>query len=130
MDEISDLNEAPDTRLAIYGSLAPGRVNHHQISALAGSWERGTVNGNLISSGWGAALGFPGLVLDPLGPAVDVNIFESIELPEHWDRLDAFEGSGYRRVVTTVNTKDGARNAWIYVVARSRQQEGRGSSIA
>ena len=117
MDEIADFSGAPDTRLAVYGTLAPGRVNHGQISALKGTWRRGTVKGKLISSGWGAAIGFPGLILDPLGPAVDVDLFESPELPEHWARLDEFEGSGYQRVVTTVNAEEGERCAWIYVLA-------------
>jgi gamma-glutamylcyclotransferase (GGCT)/AIG2-like uncharacterized protein YtfP len=119
VDEIADLNEAPDTRLAVYGTLAPGRVNHHQISALAGSWQCGTVKGKLFPSGWGAALGFPGLILDPLGPSVQVDVFESTDLPEHWARLDEFEGSGYRRVVATVNTEEGLRNTWIYVLAET-----------
>jgi gamma-glutamylcyclotransferase (GGCT)/AIG2-like uncharacterized protein YtfP len=120
MDETADPGKAPDTRLAIYGTLAPGRVNHHQISALAGTWQRGTVRGRLSSSGWGAAAGFPGLILDPLGPSVDVYLFESAELPEHWNRLDEFEGSGYQRVVTTVNTEEGERSAWIYVLAEEQ----------
>ena len=110
---MADLSEAPDTRLAVYGTLAPGRVNHHQISALSGNWKRGTVQGKFFSSGWGAALGFPGLILDPLGPSVDVDLFESMDLPAHWARLDEFEGSGYRRVVTPVNTVEGDRSAWI-----------------
>jgi gamma-glutamylcyclotransferase (GGCT)/AIG2-like uncharacterized protein YtfP len=118
VDEIVDLSESPDTRLAVYGTLAPGRVNHHQISNLAGSWQRGRVKGKLFPCGWGAALGFPGLILDPLGPSVDVDIFESADLPNHWARLDEFEGSGYRRLVTTVNTEGGGdRSAWIYVLA-------------
>lgn len=119
MKEI-DLSELPDNRLAVYGTLAPGRVNHHQISGLAGSWSRGTVKGRLFSSGWGAALGFPGLILDPLAPLVHVDLFESTDLPEHWARLDEFEGSGYRRVVTTVNTEEGEHNAWIYVLAEQQ----------
>ena len=73
--------------------------------------ERGTVKGKLFASGWGAALGFPGLILDPPGPSVDVDLFESADLPEHWARLDEFEGSGYRRVVCTVNTEEGERRA-------------------
>jgi gamma-glutamylcyclotransferase (GGCT)/AIG2-like uncharacterized protein YtfP len=117
VDLTANLNEAPDTRLAIYGTLAPGRVNHHQISAIAGNWRRGTVRGHLFSSGWGAALGFPGLILDPLAPLVEVDLFESPDLPQHWARLDEFEGSGYRRVVTTVTTREGKRSAWIYVLA-------------
>src|ERR1700733_10423453 len=64
VEELADASEAHDRRLAVYGTLAPGRVNHHQISALAGNWKRGTVKGKLLSSGWGAALGFPGLILD------------------------------------------------------------------
>jgi gamma-glutamylcyclotransferase (GGCT)/AIG2-like uncharacterized protein YtfP len=120
VDEIAHLSETPDTRLAVYGTLAPGRVNHHQISALAGKWQRGTVKGKLFCSGWGAALGFPGLILDPLGPSVDVHLFASADLPEHWARLDEFEGSGYRRVVTTVNTEEGDRSAWIYVLAEEQ----------
>ena len=117
MDETANLSGAPDTRLAVYGTLVPGRVNHHQISALKGKWQRGTVRGKLLSSGWGAALGFPGLILDLLGSAVDVYLFESADLPEHWTRLDEFEGIGYRRVVTVVHTEEGERSAWIYVLA-------------
>ena len=117
MKEIDDLSATPDTRLAVYGTLAPGRVNHHQLSPLSGDWSRGTVNGTLFSSGWGAALGFPGLILDPLGPSVNVQLFESPDLPAHWRRLDEFEGSGYRRVVATVKTDHGDRTAWIYVLA-------------
>ena len=120
VDEIADRSEWPDTRLAVYGTLAPGRINHHQISALAGNWQRGTVQGKLFSCGWGAAVGFPGLILDPLGPSVDVYLFESADLPNHWTRLDEFEGTGYQRVVTTVNTGEGERSAWIYVLAEEQ----------
>jgi gamma-glutamylcyclotransferase (GGCT)/AIG2-like uncharacterized protein YtfP len=48
---------------------------------------------------------------------VEVHLFESMDLPEHWARPDEFEGSGYRRVVATVNSEEGDRNAWIYVLA-------------
>ena len=71
-----------------------------------------------MSSGWGAALGFPGLVLDPLGPLIEVDLFESPELPAHWARLDDFEGSGYERVLVTVSTPEGERRAWIYALAQ------------
>ncbi|MFO1038587.1 MAG: gamma-glutamylcyclotransferase family protein [Geminicoccaceae bacterium] len=106
----------PDTRFAIYGSLAPGRVNHHHLELLKGRWSRGTVTGRLVEAGWGAALGFPGLVLDPQGAAVEVSLLESPDLPEHWDRLDALEGPSYRRVVAPVATDEGPLDAWIYVV--------------
>jgi gamma-glutamylcyclotransferase (GGCT)/AIG2-like uncharacterized protein YtfP len=64
----------------------------------------------------GASLGYPALVLDPAGAAIDVNVFESIELPAHWARLDAFEGPGYQRVVTTVHMPTGDVDAYIYVL--------------
>lgn len=104
------------TRLAVYGSLAPGEVNHDQLADLEGRWQRGTVRGRLTDAGWGAALGFPGLVLDPSGEKVDVQLFESPDLPDHWSRLDEFEGPGYQRVVATVSLADGERDAYIYVI--------------
>jgi gamma-glutamylcyclotransferase (GGCT)/AIG2-like uncharacterized protein YtfP len=110
-------DRAADTRLATYGTLAPGRVNHHQLAGLKGRWQQGTVRDRLVDAGWGAALGHPGLVLDPLGPVVEVYLFESAELPDNWSRLDEFEGTGYRRVVTQVRTANGELDAWIYVIA-------------
>jgi gamma-glutamylcyclotransferase (GGCT)/AIG2-like uncharacterized protein YtfP len=114
---MTDRKRAADTRLATYGTLAPGRANHHQLARLKGHWRQGTVRGRLVEAGWGAALGFPGLVLDPSGSAVEVSLFESEDLPDHWARLDAFEGAGYRRTVTQVQTADGGFEAWIYVIA-------------
>ena len=110
-------DRATDTRFATYGTLAPGRANHHRLGGLKGRWQQGTGRGRLVDAGWGAALGYPGLVLDPLGPVVEVYLFESSELPDHWSRLDEFEGTGYRRVVTQVRTADGELKAWIYVIA-------------
>ncbi len=105
-----------ETRLATYGTLAPGRVNNHHLADLGGFWRQGTVTGRLVEAGWGAKLGFPGLILDPLGHAIEVHLFESPDLPAHWPRLDAFEGEGYRRVVTLVCTLDGDLDASIYVI--------------
>ena len=106
-----------DTRLATYGTLVPGRANHHQLARLKGQWRQSTVRGRLVDVGWGAALGFPGLVLDPLGSAVEVYLFESEELPDHWARLDVFEGTSCRQTATQVQTADGGLDAWIRVIA-------------
>jgi gamma-glutamylcyclotransferase (GGCT)/AIG2-like uncharacterized protein YtfP len=103
-------------RLATYGSLAPGRPNHHPLVGLEGRWLKGHVDGLLVDAGWGASLGYPALVLDPASAAIDVNVFESIALPAHWARLDAFEGPGYQRVVTTVHTPTVDVDACIYVL--------------
>ena len=92
-----------DTRLAVYGSLAPGRGNHRELAGLAGEWRDGRVRGWLVESGWGAAQGYPGLRPDPEGPEVDVQVLISPDLPGNWQRLDAFEGEEYERVVVTVD---------------------------
>jgi len=104
-------------RLATYGSLGPGRANHHQLAGLAGHWSMGVVRGNLVQAGWGADLGYPGLVLDDCGEAVAIDVFASPGLQDHWSRLDAFEGDGYRRVLAAVETSEGTVDAWIYVLA-------------
>ena len=114
---MADRDRAADTRLATYGTLVPGRENHHMLAGLQGRWRQGTVRGRLDETGWAALLGYPGLVLDAAGPPVGVHLFESSDLPDHWARLDAFEGTDYRRVVTRVRTTDGDVPAWIYVIA-------------
>ena len=103
-------------RLATYGSLAPGRPNHHHVADLRGRWTEGEISGYLVEAGWGASLGFPALVLDPEGSRIGVQVLESDDLPAHWSRLDDFEGPGYERVLTTVHTAAGDVDAYVYVV--------------
>jgi len=107
----------PEMRLATYGTLAPGRQNHGQLSDLSGRWLVGYVRGSLVEAGWGAKLGYPALILDPDGALIEVFVFESRALPDHWHRLDAFEGPGYRRIAVDVSTADGPVSASIYVLA-------------
>jgi gamma-glutamylcyclotransferase (GGCT)/AIG2-like uncharacterized protein YtfP len=109
-------HDAALCRLATYGTLAPGRPNHHQLDGLDGRWFEGHVYGSLVDAGWGAGLGYPALALNSGGTAVDVHVFESADLPAHWSRLDEFEGPGYERVVATVHTFDGNVQASVYVV--------------
>lgn len=103
-------------RLATYGTLAPGRLNDHVLKDLRGIWCKGTVKGRLEQDGWGAEFGFPGLVLDLEGDEIEVDVFQSIDLPAHWDRLDKFEGKEYRRVITKVCTDDGEIDSHIYIL--------------
>jgi gamma-glutamylcyclotransferase (GGCT)/AIG2-like uncharacterized protein YtfP len=107
----------PETRLATYGTLAPGRPNHGELSDPPGRWLVGHVRGSLLEAGWGADLGYPGLILNPGEPRVEVHVFESPALLDHWRRLDEFEGPGYRRVVVDVSTLEGVMPASIYVLA-------------
>ena len=95
----------PETRLATYGSLQPGESNQDLLADLSGEWTRGSVGGTLHDRGWGARVGFPGLEWHEPGPRVPVQIFWSAALPDAWERLDAFEGSGYRRILVPVETE-------------------------
>ncbi|MFQ5528397.1 MAG: gamma-glutamylcyclotransferase [Thermoanaerobaculia bacterium] len=94
-------------RLAVYGSLAPGRSNHDQVAELAGEWTSGlSVRGELRELGWGVHYGFPALRWSMSGGEVPVQLFVSEDLPRHWSRLDQFEGSDYVRILVPV-LKDG-----------------------
>jgi gamma-glutamylcyclotransferase (GGCT)/AIG2-like uncharacterized protein YtfP len=77
------------------------------------------VRGARVEAGWGAKVGYPELVLDPKGTPIEVFVLESRRLTQHWHRLDAFEGPGYRRVTTDVATVEGVLPVWIYVLTDS-----------
>ena len=108
-------------RLFVYGTLAPGRPNEHVLADLGGIWEPAHITGRLWEQGWGAALGYPGIVLDEQGAdRVDGLVFTSEELDQHWQRLDEFEGEGYRRVVTSATLADGGVvETYVYVLAEA-----------
>ena len=109
-------------RLAVYGSLAPGRENHHLLAKYPGSWSRGRVRGELINAGWGAAGGYLGLIPRDDGPWVAVQVFESPALTDAWPELDEFEGSEYRRVLVPVHSEDPDApllySAYLYAIVR------------
>ena len=112
--------------LFVYGTLAPGRANAHLLDGVDGEWEPATVNGRLYAEAWGAALGFPGLVLDPAGAPVAGFMLTSDRLAEHWQRLDEFEGEGYERVLAKVRRRDGSSlDAFLYELKDKRPPDAR-----
>ena len=105
--------------LFVYGTLAPGRRNEHVLGDVKGDWIPATVRGTLYEEGWGAAQGYPGIILDDSQSQVDGLLFASKMLSQHWQRLDDFEGEGYRRVKTEAVTKEGKTvQAHIYELTR------------
>ena len=107
-------------RLFVYGTLAPGRPNHHVLADVPGSWEPAVLRGTLRNEGWGAALGSPGIVPSPQGDEVEGFVLTSATLDAHWTTLDAFEGEGYERVEVSVRLADGEEvHAFVYAL-RSR----------
>lgn len=116
MSDASDYRE--DERLAVYGSLRPGGSNAHLLDELSGTWVMGTVRGELVQQGWASAAGYPAIRLSPDGPTVDVHVLCSHDLPQHWERLDRFEGPEYRRSRVSVESSGGPLSAQIYEIAQ------------
>jgi len=106
-------------RLFVYGTLAPGRANHHILQSIPGSWEVATLRGKLFQEGWGTTNGCPGIVPLEDGGEVEGFIFSSEYLQDHWSRLDEFEGEGYERVSVKVRVND-SRYVEAYVYALNR----------
>ena len=106
--------------LFVYGTLAPGEPNEYVLKDVEGTWLPGTVKGQLFESGWGAAMGYPGIVLDDNGANVSGLLFSAPNLADHLARLDEFEGEGYQRVMTTVYLDNGdTAQAYIYELSGS-----------
>lgn len=104
-------------RLYVYGTLAPGRSNHHLLADLPGTWQPAMVRGWLHEESWGAAAGYPGIVLADDGETVAGFVFTSPNLSARWAALDEFEGEGYERVPVTAKLEDGSSvEAWIYAL--------------
>ncbi len=97
-----------ETKLAVYGSLGPGRENEHISRHIGGVWRKGySMAGVLEPKGWGAALGYPGAAWAPGRGEIEVFVFESAALPAHWGELDVFEGGEYARLYASL-WRDGA----------------------
>ncbi len=64
-------------KLFVYGTLGPGRSNAHILENIGGSFVPAYVKGYLKAEGWGAAMGFPGLVPDANGGPVHGFVFSS-----------------------------------------------------
>ncbi len=106
-----------DCRLFVYGTLVPGATNHGLLEKLAGTWQEGSVAGVLYPSGYGPTAGYPVIDLQEDGAPVKGFLLTSAELTDHWAELDAFEGTGYRRVKTTVTVADGSETeAFLYAL--------------
>ncbi|WP_409319201.1 gamma-glutamylcyclotransferase [Pseudomonas sp. KCJK9016] len=104
-------------RLFVYGTLGPGRPNEHVMLNIGGTWQAASLKGRLSQAGWGAAMGFPGLVIAEEGDVIEGYIFSSENFHLHWTALDEFEGAEYQRVLTKVTLDDGtAMDAWVYAL--------------
>lgn len=103
--------------LFVYGTLAPNRANHHIMAPIAGDWQPARIRGHLLANGWGAATGYPAIVIDVAADWVTGFLFSSDQLAAHWARLDMFESDAYQRVLVDVVREDGATcQAYVYAL--------------
>ncbi len=104
-------------RLFIYGSLQPGGPNEHLLAAIGGEWEPAVIQGRLVEKGWGASMGYPGLMVGDDGADVHGHLFSSSNLSAKWAHLDEFEGEEYERILRPVTLRSGEQvQAHVYVL--------------
>jgi gamma-glutamylcyclotransferase (GGCT)/AIG2-like uncharacterized protein YtfP len=105
-----------ERRLVMYGTLIPGRSNHHMVEPLGGTWREVAARGTLGQSRWNDRDRLPAFVPDDSDPMVPMWLLVSDALPDSWAELDAFEGPTYRRVPINVYDSDGAplTDAYVY----------------
>ena len=92
----------------VYGSLQPGGPNEHKLADIEGEWQPATVRGRLVAEGWGAELGYPGMIADEAGETIEGQLLSSETLHQHWQALDAFEGEQYQRITVDAVLPDGS----------------------
>jgi hypothetical protein len=79
------------------------------VSSIAGEWLPGTISGNLTEDH-----GCPMFRWSVQGNKVPVEMLLADELPNHWDRLDRFEGADYQRILVPIETSKGLVVANLY----------------
>jgi gamma-glutamylcyclotransferase (GGCT)/AIG2-like uncharacterized protein YtfP len=94
--------------LVVYGTLAPGRVNHKHVEHIIGTWRDDVyVEGEFVNSGWAVEFGYPMIRCKPGGSRVSSYLLTSAMLPAYWPDLDRFEGSEYCRTLIPVFDQHG-----------------------
>lgn len=83
-------------RLAVYGTLAPGEANDHVLAPCPGTWSLGEVHGRR------AVRDYPVFTYAHGAAPVSMQVLHSQHLPEHWSRIDEFEGPSYCRILVPV----------------------------
>ena len=109
--------ENGDHRLAVYGSLAPGRPNHAHVAGLGGRWIPGEVRGRLVEAGWAPPSATPRSSSTPTARRSASRFWCRPTYPPTGPGSTTSRGPGYERVLTTVRTTTGEVEAYIYVLS-------------
>ncbi len=111
-DLVDFILERPSQKLAVYGTLRPGQPNHGMLRDIDGLWTAARLKGVLDETG-----PYPTFTFSTKGSAVEAQLLISVELAEHWSRLDDFEGSEYSRHLGIVWGEDSPGIANVYVAS-------------
>jgi hypothetical protein len=103
------MTDNPETRLIVYGSLAPGGCNAFMLEGLVGEWHPCHIRGQM-----GVYRGFKSFRYDPQGPEYQAWLLESEDLPRVWPDLDDFEGDEYERILIPARLHDRWVMAQVY----------------
>jgi hypothetical protein len=95
-----------DSRIAVYGALAPGEARHYMLSPFRGVWTPGFVRGRLEPGPWSTLTG-AGLRLDGGAERVPVHVLASPMLTTAWASLDLMRHAGLARLLVPVEDSNG-----------------------
>lgn len=96
-----------DTRIAVYGALAPGEAKHYMLTPFRGVWTPGFVRGRLEAGPWSVVLGMRGIRLEGGAERIPVHILQAPMLERAWASFDLFKGAGFVRLLAPVENSDG-----------------------
>jgi gamma-glutamylcyclotransferase (GGCT)/AIG2-like uncharacterized protein YtfP len=99
----------PETRLIVYGSLAPGGSNAFLLAGFPGEWHRCYIRGHM-----GEYRGFKSFRYDPQGPEHAAWLLVSDELFRALPYLDDFEGEEYERIIIPAKVGETYLMAQVY----------------
>ncbi len=103
------MTDNPETKLIVYGSLAPGGVNAFMLAGLVGEWRPCRIRGRM-----GTFQGFKSFRYDPQGPEHPAWLLNSPDLHRVIPELDDFEGEAYERRIIPARVNGGWVRAQIY----------------
>ena len=92
MDMIDFVLDHPSHKFVAYGTLRPGQPGHAVLKNVDGAWSSVTLHGVVHEKD-----GLPGFSYFGHADGVAAELLVSKDLPDHWRRLDEFEGARYER---------------------------------
>ena len=102
--------------LFVYGTLKPGSEAHYYLARIHGIWSDAYCYGNWIKH---TNIGYPVISLDDNGVKIKGKLFFSKQLKNIIYEIDKYEGSQYKRSVTTVYLDNGSSvKSYVYEAYR------------